>query len=254
MTCRQVQNKISRCIDSRMTAVESAKIEEHLGSCADCAREGERIRQVDAAMMLLERKEPRVGGWERLRSQIEKAPEKRRWSAGWRWNSVAVGAGAFACVVAVIVVFVPARVDRTATSILVGPPTVGIAKPVRNVPTHTATAVITNGASHLPHDGSITSVKVISASDHRRVASAGNVKRYRGTWQKPIVRVTAASPGGLNTAEPDPEFSRAQDADAPSVAEEVAETVSLGMQPLVVAAQSSDPVGWLTDVNTEDWL
>lgn len=269
MDCKRVQKLISLYIDGLLPERERADAEAHLNSCPSCAAQQKRMLRALGSFTALERVSPPPGGWERLRDRLE-AREQPSVVPVWRrtWGWAAAGAAA-AALLGLALLYGPTA-DRTAER----PPTP--AAPESSVVTSSPDASFP-GTALVPDSGPASSAVPSAAPGGNalagtQAAAPGSAvvrpKRpsgySRAVSAKPGPRersgASQAVPGSLADVpgmEPDPESAgNIEIADAhEGVGDAAADLVSSGLSPLVAAAQANaDPVEWLYDIRTEDWL
>ncbi len=263
MNCRRVQRRISLFLDDRLNPAERAEVAAHLLSCASCSSSFEELRGTLAALGILERAEPAEDGWARLLPLLEQSShgaKRTQWLAAKPlWNGLAASAAALVAIVAgSILLLRPAPVHHTVS--VPAPPT--------------ATATNAPKAVVQPAPDSMAAPPIV---DTRAVAAGSKVKAGP-TGPKPASRrmgataAVASRPRAVASAvrsqipaptpvrflaelEPDPELvACTPPAAEESVAKGVADLVSTGLAPLVAAAETEDPLSWITDASAEEWL
>ncbi len=272
MDCKRVQKLISLYTDGLLPERKRADAEAHLGACPSCAAQHKRMLRALDSFTVLERVSPRPGGWERLRDRLE-AREQPSIVPAWRraWGWAAAGA-AVAAVLGLALLFGP-NADRTAErapapvapergfvtlnpdaslpgTVVVPDSGPGSSADPSAVPTGPAGSALSGTQTAA---ASASSVRPKRASGNPRTVSAKPGRDVRsGAGQ--------AGPGSLAHVpgmEPDPESAaHVELADAhEGVGDAAADLVSSGLSPLVAAARAdADPVEWLYDIRTEDWL
>ncbi len=250
MTCRLVQKKISLYFDDRLPAAERAEIDLHLKQCSTCSEELAVLRESLGALAVLERIEPREGGWERLRDKLEKqaAPHvKQRWFA---WPRLAAGAA-----VAAIVLMTISLWNTPSSNLKVSRPVL----PMNGQPDSAKVALNPPGDGAYGHAPALPDTPVLGRDNRRRtkpfkIHNGSNIRQRTIASGKVI---DAQSRLAALQREPDPESGSFVVADKPeTMTDDVAGMVSAGLAPLVTAAAQvdEDPMDWLSDINTEDWL
>src|SRR5262245_28653416 len=79
MTCHETRELLSDLVDGALTPDEEARVEAHLGGCADCRKEHERFRATVTLLQRMERPRAPVGFVDRVLAAARPAPWYRRW-------------------------------------------------------------------------------------------------------------------------------------------------------------------------------
>ncbi|MCC6484459.1 MAG: zf-HC2 domain-containing protein [Armatimonadetes bacterium] len=262
MTCRLVRKHISLYIDSQLDSRQRRQVEEHLEACASCRTCHQSLQSAVEALGCLERQEPRAGGWERLRYQLENESARSQPSPVWRlWKPVVAGVGGVALVAGVVLSLLHSRPVNMADSGQTPPSSSrsavsapsGLAPSLPHNQNRVASGAEDNSASAQDNPALAPAVSpdvAVKARANRRVArSPGSPAALRHNW-----RVARHPAGSTAYSEPDPAFAHDTVSEPASTTRDIAETVSTGMQPLLAAAEMDDPVSSLTDIRSEDWL
>lgn len=260
MNCRRVQRRISLFLDDRLSSGECADVAAHLLSCDSCRSSCEEIRGALAALSVLERAEPADDGWQRLLPLLEQPHGARRTARGTPkpvWAGLAAAA-VLAVIAGSALLLRPVPVDHTASA--PAPPAATATKvPEAALRPAPRTMAEPQTADARP----VTAGSQGEVNPTRPVQSKGRLRAPAAVDSRPrtiasAVRSQATAPAPVRSLaglEPDPEFvAYAPPASEDSVAEEVADMVSTGLAPLVAAAETEDPLSWITDASAEEWL
>lgn len=96
MTCEQASDRLSSYVDEELDAAASARLERHVASCASCARELDRLRELGQFLRAaVENHRASDLLRERIRRALPPARAEKRWRAP-RWVGVAASAAVVA--------------------------------------------------------------------------------------------------------------------------------------------------------------
>lgn len=258
MKCRLIRKHISLYIDARLDSGMRQRVETHLEGCPSCRSHVRQLRLAMEALSSLDQPQARAGGWERLRYQLEKQSAPAPVPAPRLWRPALLGAaGAVAVALAALALF-QSQPGKMAGNPAPSPDKGLTAHSVASAPDTSRQTAAPKRAAPVPPEASVAAVPATAASGNprRMVRSAEERPAPRSPLRRSSGSERLASRPALpaSGAEPDPEFTREVPREPASVAQDVAESVSTGMEPLVVAAQNEDPMDWLTDIKAEDWL
>lgn len=269
MDCRRVLRRISLYSDRRLTPEEQSRVALHLETCVSCRQEFASFAAAMEAIGSLDRQPAAPGGWDRLRAEIEARGQVARptWQAVFATPAgLAVSAAAMLALAVSLVVLQPgARRHQEALSPSTSPPAVtGFTGPRTQTPSSSALPSVQGGTPRgaTPAALSESANATVAKADGPPSSPARRKRMAIVRPNAPAVR-PMASDMASDYLEPDPEPSArssretvyaSESSDPDSVSREVAQMVSTGLAPLVDAADSRDPLYWITDVDTEEWL
>lgn len=97
MSCRDIRETISACVDGEASSGEAASVREHLASCERCRVLERQMRAVGAGVRQVRGSVPdrfREEVFARLDAEGALPPRKTVFSASWRWAAVPLAAAA----------------------------------------------------------------------------------------------------------------------------------------------------------------